>query len=134
MALAVFSVQKLFLVNVFLENSKDGIFRVYHGKALIDCSEIKVVIGIDIRAFTQLNFLIFLQAIALFWPLFGNTSEPLEIRVSAMNALITTLPSSARLLSFFWHMKKESNYHLYNFFYTTVHSYANTKYPCYHKL
>ncbi|KAK7605209.1 hypothetical protein V9T40_007067 [Parthenolecanium corni] len=74
------------------------------------------------------------RAIALFWPLFRNTSEPLEIRVSAMNALITTLPSSARLLSFFWHMKKESNYHLYNFFYTTVQSYANTKYPCYNTL
>lgn len=77
---------------------------------------------------------IYFQATEIFWPLFVNGSESLDIRVSALYILIVTQPTASRLLTFFWNMQTESNYHVYNFFFTTIHSFANTKHPCFYEM
>lgn len=74
------------------------------------------------------------KATEIFWPLFVNNSESLDIRVSALYILIVTQPTASRLLTFFWNMQTESNYHVYNFFFTTIHSFANTKHPCFYEM
>lgn len=67
----------------------------------------------------------------LYWPILTNSSEHLEMRVAALTMLMISVDSPARYWSLYWYIHGQNNNHLYNFFYTTLHSLAQTKYPCY---
>lgn len=69
-----------------------------------------------------------------FWPIFENRSAPIELRVAAFNTLLTSNPTSARLMSIHTLMENETNPHLVNFYRTTLLSLAGTTQPCYQKL
>ncbi|VVC32657.1 Hypothetical protein CINCED_3A003228 [Cinara cedri] len=69
----------------------------------------------------------------VFWPILTNHSEPLEIRTSALNMLMMSQPSISRFLTLYWFMQEEPNQQIYNFYYTTINSMVNSKYPCYYK-
>lgn len=70
----------------------------------------------------------------VYWPVFCNKSESLELRVAAFTLLIMSKPSQSRFFSLYWHMQAEPSEQLYNFYYTTLHSLAYTNYPCYRHL
>lgn len=67
----------------------------------------------------------------LYWPILTNSSEHLEMRVAALTMLMVSVDSPARYWSLYWYIRGQTNNHLYNFFYTTLHSLAQTKYPCF---
>lgn len=69
-----------------------------------------------------------------FWPIFENRSAPIELRVAAFMTLLTSNPTSARLMSIHTLMENETNPHLVNFYRTTLLSLAGTTQPCYQKL
>lgn len=69
----------------------------------------------------------------VFWPILTNRSEPLEIRTSALNMLMMSEPTVSRFLTLYWFMQAEPNQQIYNFYYTTINSMANSKYPCHNK-
>lgn len=69
-----------------------------------------------------------------FWPIFENRSAPLELRAAAFIILLTSSPTSARLMSIHTLMENEPNPHLVNFYRTTLLSLAGTTQPCYQKL
>ncbi|XP_050428218.1 uncharacterized protein LOC126838118 [Adelges cooleyi] len=69
----------------------------------------------------------------VFWPLLTNRSEPLEIRTAALNMLLMSQPTISRLLTLYWFMQTEPNQQMYNYYYTTINSMVNSKYPCYNK-
>lgn len=69
-----------------------------------------------------------------FWPIFENRSAPIELRVAAFMTLLTSNPTSARLMSIHTLMTNETNPHLVNFYRTTLLSLAGTTQPCYQKL
>lgn len=69
-----------------------------------------------------------------FWPIFENRSAPIELRVAAFMTLLTTDPTSARLMSIHTLMETETNPHLINFYRTTLLSLAGTTQSCYQKL
>ncbi|XP_050534022.1 uncharacterized protein LOC126901548 isoform X2 [Daktulosphaira vitifoliae] len=69
----------------------------------------------------------------VFWPIFTNHSEPLEIRASSLDMLMMSQPSISRFLTLFWFMQSEPNQNMYNYYYTTINSLVNSKYPCYSK-
>lgn len=70
----------------------------------------------------------------LYWPILTNSSEHLEMRVAALTMLMVSVDGPARYWSLYWYIRGQNNNHLYNFFYTTLHSLAQTKYPCYSHL
>ncbi|KAL1131747.1 hypothetical protein AAG570_011360 [Ranatra chinensis] len=70
----------------------------------------------------------------VYWPIFSNRSESLELRVSAFTLLISSNPSPARFFSLYWFMQSEPSELLYNFYYTTIQSLSSTSYPCYSQL
>ncbi|KAK9511580.1 hypothetical protein O3M35_000210 [Rhynocoris fuscipes] len=67
----------------------------------------------------------------VYWPIFSNKSESLELRVAAFTLLIMSKPTQSRFFSLYWHMLSEKSEQLYNFYYTTIQSLARTNYPCY---
>ncbi|CAH0383714.1 unnamed protein product [Bemisia tabaci] len=67
----------------------------------------------------------------VYWPILLNKTDFLEIRVAALTVLLLSNPSASRLISLYWFMKEETNLHLYNYFYTTIHSLAGSYFPCY---
>lgn len=69
-----------------------------------------------------------------FWPIFENRTAPLELRVAAFLTLLTSNPTSARLMSIHTLMENETNPHLVNFYRTTLLSLAGTTQPCFQKL
>lgn len=69
-----------------------------------------------------------------FWPIFENRSATLELRVAAFMTLLTSNPTSARLMSIHTLMENETNPHLVNFYRTTLLSLAGTTQPCFQKL
>lgn len=69
----------------------------------------------------------------VFWPILTNHSEPMEIRTSALNMLMMSQPTVSRFLTLYWFMQAEPSQQIYNFYYTTINSMANSKYPCYNK-
>lgn len=69
-----------------------------------------------------------------FWPIFENSSAPIELRVAAFMTLLTSNPTSARLMSIHKLMENETNPHLVNFYRTTLLSLAGTTQPCFQKL
>lgn len=69
-----------------------------------------------------------------FWPIFENRSAPIELRVAAFTTLLTSNPTSARLMSIHTLMENEPNPHLVNFYRTTLLSLAGTTQPCYQTL
>lgn len=69
-----------------------------------------------------------------FWPIFENRSASIELRVAAFMTLLTSNPTSARLMSIHNLMDNETNPHLINFYRTTLLSLAGTTQPCYQKL
>ena len=69
-----------------------------------------------------------------FWPIFENRSAAIELRVAAFMTLLTSNPTSARLMSIHTLMENETNPHLVNFYRTTLLSLAGTTQPCYQKL
>lgn len=69
-----------------------------------------------------------------FWPIFENRSAPLELRAAAFIILLTSNPTSARLMSIHTLMESEPSPHLVNFYRTTLLSLAGTTQPCYQKL
>uniref|UniRef100_A0A2S2QLT4 Vitellogenin-6 n=1 Tax=Sipha flava TaxID=143950 RepID=A0A2S2QLT4_9HEMI len=69
----------------------------------------------------------------VFWPILMNRSEPVEIRTSALNMLMMSQPTVSRFLTLYWFMQEEPSQQIYNFYYTTINSIANSKYPCYNK-
>lgn len=69
-----------------------------------------------------------------FWPIFENRSATIELRVASFMALLTSSPTSARLMSIHTLMENETNPHLVNFYRTTLLSLAGTTQPCYQKL
>lgn len=69
-----------------------------------------------------------------FWPIFENRSEKIELRVAALMTLLTSNPTSARLMSIHTLMENETNPHMVNFYRTTLLSLAGTTQTCYHKL
>lgn len=69
-----------------------------------------------------------------FWPIFENRSGPIELRVAAFTTLLTSDPTSARLMSIHSLMDNETNPHLINFYRTTLLSLAGTTQSCYQKL
>lgn len=69
-----------------------------------------------------------------FWPIFENRSAPIELRVAAFKTLLTSNPTSSRLMSIHTLMENETNPHLINFYRTTLLSLAGTTQPCYQKL
>jgi len=73
------------------------------------------------------------QVAEVFWPILTNHSEPLEIRTSALNMLMMSQPTVSRFLTLYWFMQAEPSQQIYNFYYTTINSMANSKYPCYNK-
>ncbi|CAH1401941.1 unnamed protein product [Nezara viridula] len=70
----------------------------------------------------------------VYWPLFTNKSESLELRVASLTLLIMSKPSISRFFSIYLHMQAEPSEQLYNFYYTTIQSLARTNYPCYAKI
>lgn len=75
-----------------------------------------------------------IQVYNLYWPILTNSSEHLEMRVAALTMLMASVDSPARYWSLYWYIRGQTNNHLYNFFYTTLHSLAQTKYPCFSHL
>jgi len=73
------------------------------------------------------------QVAEVFWPILTNHSEPMEIRTSALNMLMMSQPTVSRFLTLYWFMQAEPSQQIYNFYYTTINSMANSKYPCYDK-
>lgn len=69
-----------------------------------------------------------------FWPIFENRSAPIELRVAAFMTLLSSNPTSARLMSIHTLMENETNPHLVNFYRTTLLSLAGTTQLCFHKL
>lgn len=69
-----------------------------------------------------------------FWPIFENRTAPIELRVAAFMTLLTSNPTSARLMSIHTLMASETNPHLVNFYRTTLLSLAGTTMPCFQKL
>lgn len=69
-----------------------------------------------------------------FWPIFENRSAPTELRVAAFMTLLTSDPTSARLMSIHTLMENETNPHLINFYRTTLLSLAGTTQSCFQKL
>lgn len=70
----------------------------------------------------------------VYWPLFINKTESLEVRIASLSLLIMSKPSTARFFSIYLHMQEEPSEQLYNFYYTTIHSMSKTNYPCYRSL
>lgn len=69
-----------------------------------------------------------------FWPIFENRSASIELRVAAFMTLLTSNPTSARLMSIHTLMENETNPHLVNFYRTTLLSLAGTTQACFQKL
>lgn len=69
-----------------------------------------------------------------FWPIFENRSMSIELRVAAFMTLLTSNPTSARLMSIHTLMESETNPHLLNFYHTTLLSLAGTTQSCFQKL
>lgn len=69
-----------------------------------------------------------------FWPIFENRSAPIELRVAAFMTLLTSDPTSARLMSIHTLMENETNPHLINFYRTTLLSFAGTTQSCFQNL
>ncbi|BET01080.1 LPD_N [Nesidiocoris tenuis] len=70
----------------------------------------------------------------IYWPIFSDRSESLEMRAAAMTMLIMSKPNPSRFFTLYWHMQTEPSEQLYNYWYTTIHSLSNTNYPCYEQL
>ncbi|XP_068082833.1 vitellogenin-4 isoform X2 [Anabrus simplex] len=66
-----------------------------------------------------------------YWPILTNRSEHLEMRVAALTMLMLSGPTYGNFFNLLWFMESEPNPHLQNFFYTTLVSLIDTKYPCY---
>ncbi|XP_046399555.1 vitellogenin-1-like [Ischnura elegans] len=67
----------------------------------------------------------------LYWPIFINHEEPVEMRAAAMKLLLMTDESFDRFLSIFWYMQSEPSSQLYYYFYTGLESIHTTQHPCY---
>ncbi|XP_014239788.1 uncharacterized protein LOC106661112 isoform X2 [Cimex lectularius] len=70
----------------------------------------------------------------VYWPVFSNKSETLELRAAALTLLLMSNPSTSRFLSIYWFMQGETCEQLYNFYYTSIQSLAVTNFPCYAKI
>lgn len=71
----------------------------------------------------------------LFWPIFENHLNPLELRIAAFTILLTSNPSPGRLLSLHRIItQNEGSDHLLNFYRTTVISMSDSTYPCHQSL
>ncbi|XP_059485386.1 uncharacterized protein LOC132202465 isoform X2 [Neocloeon triangulifer] len=70
----------------------------------------------------------------IFWPILADRRNDLEIRVAALTLLLKSQPTTDRFMNLLWYMVSDPNYQLYQYFYTTIRSLTNTKFPCYSKL
>uniref|UniRef100_A0A146LZW6 Vitellogenin-6 n=2 Tax=Lygus hesperus TaxID=30085 RepID=A0A146LZW6_LYGHE len=70
----------------------------------------------------------------IYWPIFSNKTESLEMRLAALTLLIMSKANPSRFFTLYWHMQAEPSEQLYNYWYTSIHSLANTNYPCYEQL
>ncbi|XP_043280856.1 uncharacterized protein [Venturia canescens] len=70
----------------------------------------------------------------VYWPIFVNRTEHLELRIAALTLLMASSPSANRMISLYWYMHDEPDRHLYHFFYTTLKSLERNNFPCYKHL
>lgn len=68
----------------------------------------------------------------LFWPILANKTEPLSLRITAYELLISRNPmlDMSLLMNVYWMMEQEQNEHLFNYHYTTMKSVAESTDPC----
>ncbi|XP_001606130.2 vitellogenin-3-like isoform X1 [Nasonia vitripennis] len=68
----------------------------------------------------------------LFWPILANNTEPLSLRVTAYELLISRNPilDMNLLMNVHWMMAQEQNQHMFNYHYTTMQSMAESTDPC----
>ncbi|XP_069680724.1 vitellogenin isoform X2 [Periplaneta americana] len=71
------------------------------------------------------------QMYRLYMPILVNRSEELEMRVAALTMLVVSQPTLTRFYNIMYVMANDPDPHLQHFWYTTLQSLANTKYPCY---
>lgn len=67
----------------------------------------------------------------MYWPILTNRSEHLQMRIAACTMLFISGSSVGRFLNLFWYMKSDPSVHLKNFFYTSMVSLVESKFPCY---
>ncbi|XP_065331597.1 vitellogenin-2 [Cloeon dipterum] len=70
----------------------------------------------------------------IFWPILANRQNELELRSAALTMLLRSEPTTQRFMNILWFMVSDPSHQLYKFFYTTLFSFSNTKFPCYSKL
>lgn len=66
----------------------------------------------------------------LYWPILANRRLDFALRLSAFMNIFDQIPRMDRFLKLYWFMTTENNEHVYNFYYTIMKSFTNSKNPC----
>ncbi|KAF2880059.1 hypothetical protein ILUMI_26128 [Ignelater luminosus] len=66
----------------------------------------------------------------LYWPIFSDWSQHLDMRMLAYYIIMESHPPISRLLNVYWEMQAEPDNELYHFHYSYLQSMAHTTDPC----
>jgi len=70
----------------------------------------------------------------IYWPMLADRRNHLEMRIAALTMLLMSQPTTERFMNILWYMVSDPNYQLYQYYYTTIKSLTNSRFPCYSKL
>ncbi|PSN55285.1 hypothetical protein C0J52_01781 [Blattella germanica] len=70
------------------------------------------------------------EAHKLYWPIFSNYDEPLEMRVAALTVLLDSSPTASRMYQLAILMLEDPSVHLRHYWYTILLSFTQSKNPC----